>query len=89
MNRRARRQRGQVVLLGPDLVREPERVQRAEQGAETVLHHGGNRIRGQQPCARGFRCVIALAHTGPSRIFSASLNAGWNTFSNRRDTEYY
>ena len=88
MARRARGQGGKVMLNRTNLVQEPEWIQRPGQRAEPVLH-----------LRRESRPTQATAHTespasgsvcergAPIRVFSASLNEGWNTFTNRRDAE--
>ena len=64
MNRRACSQSGQVMLNRTDLVQQPERVHGAGQRPQTVLHRGGNRVRGEQPRTRRLRRVVALVDAG-------------------------
>ena len=64
MDRRARGQTGQVMLNCANLVQQPERVHRAEHGAQSILHRNRDRVRRQQPSARRLRRVVALANAG-------------------------
>ena len=64
MNRRARSQCGQMMLNRTDLVQQPERIQGPGQRPQTVLHRGGNRVRGEQPRTRRLRRVVALCGRG-------------------------
>ena len=63
MDRRPRGEGGEMMLDGPNLVQQRERVHRTEHRAQPVLRRNGNRVQRQQARARRLRRRVALPNT--------------------------
>ena len=66
----ARGEPGEMMLNRSNFIEEPQRIQRAEDGAQPILHRVGDRRRRQQSRTGRLRRVVPLADMGADPFFA-------------------